>query len=152
MRTLTRKPLHLGFVAMFAVTFQTSSFGQGLVCVMDLAAGLAFDKVTKEWKSTTFAPKEKFVVSKSTNPNAKWEIKALGSSNESAWCKDDYSNSGQLTCTGIFQNYYINRKSLRFIHTYYAGYWNEESASKFSPNRVEGNDTPMVAAGTCTPI
>ena len=152
MRTSSKKPFHLAFVAMLAAAIQSSVYAQSLLCAMDSAAGIAFDKVTKEWKSTTFSPKGKFVVSKSANPNAKWEVKSLGSSNETAFCKDDFSSNGQLTCTGFFQDFYINRKSLRFIHTYYAGYWNEESASKLFPNRTEGNDTPMVAAGTCAPI
>ena len=152
MRTLWGRWFNLCFIAMLGLAFQSSATAQSLVCAMDSAAGIAFDRATKEWKSTTFAPKGKFLVSRSTNPNAKWEVKSLGNSNETAFCKEDFSSNGELICKGFYQDFYINRKALRFIHTYYAGYWNEESSSKLFPNRVEGSDTPLVAAGTCAPV
>lgn len=152
MQSSQKKVLGLAVVTLLALSVQTSAQAQNLICAIESAAGISFDKAAKNWRPTTFASKEKFVVSKSTNSNARWEIKTLGSSTPTAWCKDDYTHEGQLKCGGFFQDYYINKISLRFIHTYYAGYWNEESARRLFPNRTEGDDTPMLAVGVCTPI
>ena len=139
-------------VAAWLTLGSSSGIAQGMVCSTEFAAGIGYDKANKRWHSTTFRASEKFVLARSQNPNAKWEVKQLGSNSPVAWCRQDFSAEELLSCSGISQEFHFNRRALRFVHAYTAGYWNEESMKQLLPNRQEGNDTPSVSVGLCTTL
>lgn len=137
-------------VCLFFPTFIVAA--QDLMCSSEIAAGLVYDKSSKTWQATTLITDAKYLVTKSTNPKASLEVRQFGDKTAVAFCKEDFSQNGHLYCAGFWQNFYFNRKDLRFIRTYFAGYWNEKDSQSFYPNYKEGDDTPAVIGGKCVSL
>lgn len=125
---------------------------QGLICIQEAGGGVAFEQSTKKWRGSVLQSDAKYVVSKTENPNAALEVRQLGSTTPVAYCKAGFTEKGILRCAGFWQEFYFNRKTMRFLYVYTAGYWNEDIATEFNPERKEGTDTPGVAIGTCTSL
>lgn len=125
---------------------------QDLMCSSEIAAGLVYDKSSKTWRAGNLITDAKYLVTKSTNLNARLEVRQFGKKTAVAFCNDDFAQNGHLHCTGFGQNFYFNRTELRFILTYVVGYWNEKESRSFAPNRNEGDDTPGVVGGTCVAL
>lgn len=136
-------------IASTLLCVSTEVGAQNLLCSTEFASGISFDRTTRRWAATTFRPDAKYVVVKSEHPNAKYEVRQLGSGTAVAWCKSEYSQSGLLQCDGIFQEFRFNKTGLRFLRTYTAGYWDEKDISGFDPKHQEGDSTPAMSAGTC---
>ena len=139
-------------IAMCLCSLAPMAAAQDLMCSSEIAAGLVYDKFSKTWRAGTLTTDAKYLVTKSTNPNARLEVRQFGKKTAVAFCKDVFSQNGLLHCVGFWQDFYFNRTDLRFIHTYFAGYWNEKESQSFAPNRKEGDDTPGVVGGTCVSL
>ena len=140
------------FVAMCLCSSVSMAAAQDLMCSSEIAAGLVYDKFSKTWRAGTLTKDAKYLVTKSTNSNARLEVRRFGDKTAVAFCKDDFSQNGLLHCVGFWQHFYFNRADLRFIYTYFAGYWNEKESRSFAQNRKEGDDTPGVVGGTCVSL
>ncbi len=57
----------------------------------------------------------------------------------------EFNDSGYLNCSGFYALSF-NKKNLRFLLTYRVGYVNAGIAG------VEGDDTPSMTIGKCSPM
>lgn len=130
-------------------------------CTAEYSAGLAYDKASKRWVSSTFNPRQKFVLAlKYAGSRAVGDKKSDAfdvtvtdaGSNLAVPCFDwsDPSTSpavpirgGNLRCTGTIFEYIFNRDSNRFLSIYAVGYID---------GKDNNEDTPAISGGTCTKI
>ncbi|MGY4502000.1 hypothetical protein ACVWYH_005957 [Bradyrhizobium sp. GM24.11] len=136
-------------------------------CTVESSGGIAFNKSTNKWESTRFRPTEKFVLkmtfSRSFNRKGAFDaervdenfvtLTAAGKSYASPCVNYFFYGHSEdnsvpvvdnfFRCSASSQDYMFNLNTHRFLQTYLAGY-------------VDGtdnnDDTPSVAAGTCTKI
>lgn len=134
------------FLSLAGPAFAQNSY----LCAEDMITGFSFDRGTHQWKSAEFRAQAKYIITSSTEPSRKWEVKETGSSFPIGFCEKDFDDDGKLRCKGIGKDFLFNRKSMRFLTTYTVGYWNEDSLRNIAPNRREGDDTPGMAIGRCT--
>lgn len=145
------------------------------LCVLDKAAGFAYDKNLKEWKGTTLATKEiKYIVRRSKyndmppsefmaknmnwldnphwNSQFPWAIAEFGQ-DVGAACDNIFNNFGVLFCNnGIENNYILNKSNLQFEEIYAGwGYIYQGHLSEL-PYKSDHPDTPHIAIGKCTPL
>jgi len=144
---MKRLPLFvIGLAAASAAVAQNS-----YVCVAERATGFALDKKTNQWSVTAFKAGTRYVFSRSTYPQYKWEVRVDGGKDPVSWCAEDFNGAGNLICRGL-QNMNLSRKSMRFISTYVMGYWNDvlDDPSPANPAR-EGMHAPRMEIGKCRP-
>ena len=131
---------------MSSVAAETS-----FLCVTDMASGFVFDKSRDSWKSAILTPREKYLVSKSTQKGYAWEVNEVGSKTPIAACKDDFNEIGILVCEGL-KELRMNKNSGRFLAIYAIGYWNDNKNSKENDLFREGANTPSMEIGKCSPL
>jgi hypothetical protein len=116
-----------------------------LLCISDQSTGFKFQD--GKWKIVSFdIDGEKFVVrqpSEDEGQTAKWLIMKVGESIPQAWCDEDFSSGGRLTCVGLGTEWRINNQTLRFTYWYHVGYTDGVDA--------EGN-TPNITIGKCATL
>ena len=122
-----------------------------MVCSVEMAAGIVFDRDSGRWTAAAVKPRAKYVLRESTRSKFKYEVAQLGSKTASAFCEKNYDR-GYLRCVGLGSEFYFSRTDMRFIMTYSLGYWNETSSNEAIPDRREGDDTPHIEAGTCADL
>jgi hypothetical protein len=131
-------------------------------CVVEMSAGLGFDRTSKKWFATTFRVDQKFVLrmkyggsrmAKVTGEEVQvsdYDItitdagtdfdRPCSHNQKMATIHDD---DGGFRCGTITEDFFVNIKTLRFLRIYPLGY-------------VSGQDnhdnTPSVSGGTCTKI
>lgn len=133
-------------------------------CTAEISAGLAFNKSTKKWESTTFKADEKFAlkmkflrVRKVNNSLGKEEDVfdfnvsiTMAGTNYASPCSYDGSYQGSpitvnpydvFRCNSALTDYVFNGKTNRFLQMYVGHYI-----------QGDGGDTPAVTGGTCTKI
>jgi len=139
------------FSCMSSLSFATDSY----ICVADKSTGFAFDKISKSWMSANFNVHEgKYLISRVKKRDA-WEVKNVGQKNALIWCKNGFSESGELQCKGPVSFFKMSKKTLRYIMFYTAGYWNEPRKAWDGNNTItmeEGDNTPNVQIGKCSPM
>ena len=129
------------------------------LCVAEMSAGLQFDSAQNAWRSNVFNTTAKFMVKRATQTEASvgwyWAVWSLGNQTLPEYvCKQDFDAGGFLYCEG-FGQFKFNNKNLRFISTYMFGFVDDrlsETDSPFGRSRVEGQDTPSVKGGRCSPL
>ena len=133
-------------------------------CTAEISAGLAFNKSTKKWESTTFKADEKFVLRMKylrvrnvkdslgkeeavfdfnvsitkAGTNYASPCNSHGSSQQSPITVNQYD---VFRCNSSLMDYVFNGNTNRFLQTYVGQY-------------IQGDDgdTPAVTGGTCTKI
>lgn len=118
------------------------------LCVADLTTGFTFDGSKKKWTSADFRSEKKLVITRSKQKLHAWEVKEAGDTRPGATCEKDFNEAGNLFCSGIFDLRFNNRK-LRFLYVYPIGYWSDDDKGAMSR---EGDNTPALAIGKCTPL
>jgi len=144
----------LGVLALYA----TSASGQNsYICVAEHMAGFAYDARSKAWFTGRFKPDMRLVIRRAKDVPApfarktvKWEMADLGSRIGSSWC-DDFNDRGWLLCSGMAE-FRFNKTTLRFLRIYTAGYWNSDLSAAAYAFLRDGEDTPLMAIGKCSPI
>ncbi|WP_153160034.1 hypothetical protein [Zoogloea sp. 1C4] len=125
------------------------------VCVADSAAGIAYDRATKHWSSSIFRVDETLILSKANSDEMKrgavWVVKTIGSTLPSFGCKGGFNEAGLIFCHGLFGDFRFNRKNGRYLSTYLFGYVTDGNDAIGTVGE-EGNDTPSIKAGRCSPI
>lgn len=126
------------------------------LCVADKATGMEFDKATKTWDITRFKASGKHVVSQATEAElalspAKWLVKEVGDKMPSYTCSEGFSKLGQIYCQG-FGEFKFNRENGRYLRTYTFGYYNDIPGKPNELFGAEGENTPLVEIGKCSPI
>src|SRR3989442_7402361 len=121
---------------------------EGYFCVGDYAAGLIFNKVTKQWGPTIFrdASDTKFLITKASPEDSAiygsiWLVKQIGWDIPRYGCKEDFNSAGYLYCqgNGAFD---FNRKNNRFVGADTWGYIVDGMGGL-----PEGSGTPHIIAG-----
>lgn len=123
------------------------------LCVGDLATGFKYNKTRDKWEITKFnVDDSKYVVSRSKLENFVWEIKEIGVSKPSSWCKEDFNEHGHLYCQGL-RHFIMNRENLRFIMADMIGYF--FGTLKDEKGKIiikEGDGSPNIEIGKCSPL
>lgn len=132
--------------------FHSIGMAQSFICSTDAATGFIFNKTSSAWEPTQFQSEHKFVFTPSKFGIYKFEVKNLGESTPFAFCENEFSDNGSISCRGLGQDFKLSSKSLRFLRTYQSGYWNEDAIKALLPSRKEGDDTPAMSIGKCSPI
>ncbi len=140
------------FTGIFLAFAASASAQSSYLCAEDMITGFSFDRGAHQWKRAEFKAEAKYIVTRSTEPSRKWEVKETGSSFPVAICEKDFDDNGKLRCIGLGKDFLFNRKSMRFLTTYTVGYWNEDALRTIVPARSEGDDTPGMAIGRCTTL
>lgn len=126
----------------------------GFLCVAEQAAGIAYNKATKEWAATTFRADENLLITKANTDEskrgAKWMVKKIGSGGPAFFCKEDFDEAGFIQCDG-FGRFIFNRRNNRFVSTYVMGYVHDRLGQE-SFLGEEGANTPAIKAGKCNPL
>lgn len=137
------KKLIRGFSVALLSLFPLSVIAQtGYVCIADKAVGFSFDAYSKSWNHANFKVSDsKFVLSKN---NANWQWKKMGESYPIS-C-GEFNEYGYIRCDSGFTQVSFNKKNLRYMKSYLVGYVNAGIAGK------EGEDTPLLEIGKCSPI
>ena len=113
------------------------------LCIPDLSTGFAYRKNLDKWTTTTFdVSKDKYLLSKSSK--GEWQWKNFGKEG-SLTCDGEINEYGYLNCNGSEQISF-NKKNLRFMLIYKVGYLNKGILGN------EGEDTPRMDIGTCSPL
>ncbi|MDM7941609.1 MAG: hypothetical protein QUV35_03175 [Hydrogenophaga sp.] len=125
------------------------------LCATEKAAGVSFDKTRGTWDTAIFKADGKYLVSQATPAElaespAKWHVKKLGQSFSMYGCPEDFSNQGRIYCRGIGE-FKFNKENGRFLRTYTLGYYND-TPGKVDFFGAEGENTPAVEIGKCSPI
>lgn len=130
---------------MLMVLYSCNSISQsGYLCIPDLATGFAYQKNIDKWVTTKFnVSGEKYLLTK--NNKGIWEWRNFGEKSPGIYCEEDFNEYGYISCSG-FSQISFNNKNLRFLKIYKIGYVNKGIAGK------EGEDTPSMEIGTCTPL
>ena len=129
------------------LSFQAGA-ADSYLCVADLTTGFSYDAAKKKWKSADFRSDKKLVISRGKQKSYAWEAKEVGDSLPGATCEKDFNDAGNLFCSGVF-DLRFNSRSLRFLYFYPIGYWSDGDKPGMSR---EGDNTPAVAIGKCSPV
>ncbi|UVT20281.1 MAG: hypothetical protein H8K03_21345 [Nitrospira sp.] len=92
------------------------------LCIAEQRNGFWHDKTSKHWNSTTFNNPSKYVISRSTQPTAAFQITVVGKSAPRDWCKEGFNEAGFLSCGMIWGDFTYNKNNGRFIRTSPFGY------------------------------
>lgn len=123
------------------------------LCVTDLLTGFSFDKGAKQWREANFNAREKFIISKADKEKYAWEVKVVGESAPYIFCENDFNDYGVLYCEGSYHEIRFNNTNLRFLFFHSVGYWNDGDAfRRLFPDSKEGDNTPAIGIGKCSPI
>jgi len=143
-----------GCVLLLCSTPLAAYGAEGYFCVGDYAAGLIFNKVTKQWGPTIFARASdtKFLITKASPEDSArngsiWLVKEIGWDIPRYTCKEDFNSAGYLYCMEINGTFGFNRKNNRFVSADTWGYI-IDGVSELP----EGSGTPHIMAGRCSPL
>ena len=125
------------------------------LCAPDMATGFIFDKTTGQWHGANFRATQKYVVSRSKTAKSEWEVKEVGSPLPQAFCISNPKwNPQALLCEGPTANFWMDRKNLRYLNVYPHGWWDvgQDVGVEHLFGVREGDDTPYIEIGKCTPM
>jgi hypothetical protein len=117
------------------------------LCTTEASTGLAYDEATKAWRPATFRKADKYIFRKSSTAQSGWEVVRDGFESPLFPCDNDFDPKQILQCRGVPQ-YFLNRKTLRFMRVYWMGYWSDDLAAGGAAS-AQGRDTPSIEIGTC---
>ena len=155
MRAITA--LIVASLALVQSAFSQSKDG-AYHCVVEMSAGLGFDRTSKKWFATTFRVDQKFVLRMKYGGSRIEEGKQVSdyditimdagtdfdrpcSSNQKMVTIHD--DDGGFRCGTITEDFVVNIKTLRFLRIYPLGYVSGQD---------NNDNTPSVSGGTCTRI
>ncbi len=124
------------------------------LCITDKSNGFVYNTILKEWRDATFrVERNRYIIRKSDQGGNAFEVRKFGqpSGFPEAICKDGFEKGAGvfLHCNGFMGQFKFNRKTNRFLKTYLGGYWTY--APGVNDTR-EGDDTPSIDIGTCSPL
>jgi len=121
--------------------FPILSFAQNsYLCVPTSSTGFKFDSNTKKWNSTFLSNDLKQILIKT---DSGWQWRDFGR-NWGLKCDLKFEDDGLIICPVFYGEVKFNKKTLRYIQTYTAGY--VEGIDNNKP------DTPGMTIGTCSPL
>ena len=142
MRTLALFVLALAQFTSLAANADETSY----ICVADSATGFLFQN--GEWRSQHFRTDSKFIVRPGNDSIPErgdpWVVVRLGETYSIARCDGFDAESGWLnSCSGWLGDLKFNRKTLKYLRTYTAGYVNADPGK-------ENDNNPLIEIGRCS--
>jgi hypothetical protein len=129
---------------MLALVASSGAYStEGYLCAVDQAVGFSYQ--SGHWSQVVFHNEDKYVIARSSEARAVWEVKQLGERWALVRCAQDFNEADNLFCEGVAE-LRMSRKSLRFLYIYPNGYWTA------LPGEVEGENTPYMGMGKCSPL
>ena len=107
------------------------------LCVPSKSTGFAFDGRT--WTNATFNIEKEKKLLKVNGNSSEW----LDLGQQNGMLCGGFSANGVLSCNLVFGELWFNKKTLRYMETYLAGYVD---------GRDEKGNTPYITIGKCSPI
>lgn len=138
--------------AILAITMPAQASAQSWLCIADMSTGFSYNKTLNKWEHTRFnVDDERLIIKPSTGTSRAYEVFEFGNTSNiaAATCGSAPNEYGFLFCDGLFGEFKFNSKNLRYVRTYIAGYVEILPDNLFSK---EGNDTPNIEIGKCSPI
>lgn len=132
----------LGFCLLGIAILTNGANAQSYLCVADQSTGFRYDASSKSWLNAKFKTDDKFLVKPSTEEGFKYEVSQFGLSAPLFSCRNEFNSVGTMACFGLFGEFRVNSKTLRFLSTYMVGY--------YTPNGDTNDNTPHIQIGTCT--
>jgi len=126
-------------IFVFLITMcSVTSAQDAYLCIPKSATGYSYIQVTNSWEMTSFSVgNDKYLLK---NKSKSWNWDRFGESNSFSTCKEIGS---QISCARLGGDVIFDKKTLRYLRTYIAGY-------------VDGvnnnNNTPLIEIGTCSPL
>ena len=156
----------LAIVTLACITFMPNDLNAqqpvkdgAYVCTVEFSGGLAYNRTTKRWQSTTFRPRQKFILRLKFIETTQEELEAVSSyhitftpAGESvampcrSWGRDVavmFSGLQSVACSGARENCIFNFQNNRFLQGYMYGYVN---------GKDDNRNMPSMSGGTCTRI
>jgi hypothetical protein len=135
----------------FALTISTAALGQdSYLCIADAIAGVDYSAETKRWTPSVFNHADKKYAFRRAKPGEKsgdrefkWGLYRFGSTVPRVACPTDFGDGTTIFCNDLTL-FSFNKTTLRFQSIYPIGY--------VLPLGKEGNDTPAIEIGTCSPL
>ena len=136
---------------VFVNFYSLNVYADTYLCIAEKVTGFIYEETTKNWRSTNFTQKDKWLIKK-TDPNDnfvkdfKRVVQQFGNEGNEIYCKEQIDKYGFLYCTGALGTFRFNNKSLRYLYTHVLGYYNT-GRPKY-PDK--GSTTPYIEIGTCS--
>jgi len=120
------------------------------LCIADQSIGFEYNKIAKQWGGARFEAGSKYVISKSKDPNAAFQITEGGVSSPIGLCGQGFDDAGYLVCNIVFGTFTFHKSNGRFIRSNPFGY------AEVGPDSIvksdEETDTPYMEIGKCSPF
>lgn len=140
--------------AVLSLSAGVGQAADAYLCATQMVTGFSYDEAGHGWRPADFKGGGKYLVSRSRVDGAEWEVVKVGDAVPSAFCKEDFSKAGTLTCRG-FDEFKMNRINLRFIHAYLVGYWTDDHEGRRQRDPAlfkEGENAPFLELGECSAL
>ena len=143
------KQIMVAFSVWFTLT--GVAVAEQYLCIAEHSAGFSYDKVTKEWKNSTFKVSSKYLISKADGTKNAWHITEIGETFPLFRCESDFDEYGYLDCSdSVNSKFYFNKNNGRYLASYPLGYYIVlPGLNKFTD---ETSDTPNLEIGKCSPF
>ena len=144
--------------ALVGMLVSGPAYAEGWLCIANAVTGFKYDEPTKKWKSSYFKVGNKYLIKR---PDPKylwlfeeqsgsiWVVNEFGRGLPSWFCPEEIDKIGWLTCDAWGGDFPFNKKALRFMRLYLAGYL-DGGTPKYPDTKH--SDTPYMEIGTCTPL
>jgi hypothetical protein len=149
---MSRTALAMGMLFLSPSLLAETSY----ICTGNMAAGIFFDKKTKQWDGGSIEnPEKKYIISKpdkaGPDKDYAWLVREIGGEIPISHCREDFINDGKLFCPS-FYDMRFNKINGRFLLIYWTGYWTDSMDAKEGESFSEGADMPHMIAGKCSPF
>ena len=114
-------------VVFFLCGSLAMAYAEQYLCTADRATGFSFNKSTNGWQPTTFKTDKKYVISvpdrQPFTEKMTFQVKEIGESFAHLWCREGFSQTGNLFCTTAWgTEFKFNKNNGRYLSTVTFGY------------------------------
>ena len=136
-------------IFLLSILIPATAIAEQYLCIADLSTGFSYDSTNKKWRSVDFnVDDSKYMISESDITNMTYKITKIGQSYVSAWCEDDFIDSGTIFCEFGNNQFRFNRESGRFIMSSASGYYYVTLGDNIFTD--ENSATPFIEIGKCS--
>ena len=135
-------------ILFILLTVSTNVFANDTyLCIADKATGFSFNKRSETYESTDFnIDKSKYILKKNNNT---WEWKIFGI--DVPLCNGSISANGYFRCDWL-ETIIFNKNNLRYTKAHIFGYVNVGSKTYSGFEMKDGQETPYMEIGKCSPM
>ena len=145
-----KKILSTFILLICLVVASISIAADSYLCVADKSVGFRYNEQSKKWVEAIFDVTDVKYIITTSEPlidnekisNRAWAIKNLGDEYPFAYSNENFSNNDSIIIKAGYE-FFIDKKSLRYLKVYNQGYWSGKDNNK---------DTPYLEIGKCSPL